>query len=992
MSNMNLDDCNCCEGLRTRVPAQIYNAPGQPAITYRAGTYDQFRQSMLIKLSAAGQPALSGLNTRSTEDFSIALLDSWAVVCDVLTFYQERIANESYKRTASEYLSLLQLARSASYTLRPGVAADTYLALILETTPGSPTRAVIDIGTKAQSLPNPGENPQVFETVEAIEARSTWNAISPIKTRSQPLSIAMPSLLLQGTATNLHTGDVLLIIAPGASGAQPPARALRFVRNVTVDNVAGQTTVFLEDAVLADIAGEDTGAAKHDGSPVPLPAAGGAGGQMPPLGAGDGAGDGSGGQMQPAGVAAGPAGPASLALSTPAAPSSNGAKPAAALSYTGSTRPNALDNARVDAVVRSKVWNERDLIAYATLQQWSWQNLLISTAAPHLNSAAATEDATGVFVLRVHAPLFGSNAPDWNAMPPAVRDPYYNRYKKLHPDAPSESDLTDWPFLPPASSIAVVGAGTSPQPPRNVIDLDRTYAQISGKSWVAVRHPAGNVVIARVESTGETGLANYTLSGRVTELTLDTTEQVAPLSMSDIRQTIIYGQSEKLTLALLPIGVPVRGNSIDVPGLYDALTQGKLLMVTGELADLNGVQASEVVVLANTTFNGNYPGGLTTLVLKNELVNTYKPETVTISANIARATQGETVRDEVLGNGDASQTYQSFTLRQGPLTYLHGDNGNLVSTLQVFVNDLEWQEVKTLLGHGPRERVFVTGTGADGKTTIQFGDGQNGARLPNGQGNVRATYRKGSGTMGHVAANQITQLMTRPLGVKSVTNPLAPLGAEDPETTDEARDNVALTVLTLERLVSVADYENYARSFPGVAKALGTLIASSRVRGMFVTLAGTGGKEITPDDGLYSNIFYAMQRVGDPTFALRLQSYRKALFRIGAQIWKESEAAEADVLQKVQMAVSSYFSFENRAFGQGVTRKEVINVIQNVPGVVNVGITALYRLENGQDENTPELHEVLEAALPTVGPDGAVTLAELLLADSVPFEILEVMK
>ena len=269
MSNMNLDDCNCCEGLRTRVPAQIFNAPGLSAISYCAGTYDQFRQSMLVKLSAAGQPALNGLNTRSTDDFSIALLDSWAVVCDVLTFYQERIANESYKRTASEYLSLLQLARSASYNLRPGVAADTYLAFTLETTPGSPTRAVIDIGTKAQSLPNPGESPQVFETVEAIEARSTWNGISPIKTRSQPLSIAMPSLLLQGTANNLHTGDVLLIVAPGASGSQPSDKALRFVRDVTVENVAQQTTVFLEDAVLADIPAEGAGAAKHDGAPAP---------------------------------------------------------------------------------------------------------------------------------------------------------------------------------------------------------------------------------------------------------------------------------------------------------------------------------------------------------------------------------------------------------------------------------------------------------------------------------------------------------------------------------------------------------------------------------------------------------------------------------------------------------------------------------------------------------------------------------------------------
>ena len=59
---------------------------------------------------------------RDDDDFSIALLDAWATVADVLTFYQERIANEAYLRTATERLSVLELARLIGYQLRPGVA------------------------------------------------------------------------------------------------------------------------------------------------------------------------------------------------------------------------------------------------------------------------------------------------------------------------------------------------------------------------------------------------------------------------------------------------------------------------------------------------------------------------------------------------------------------------------------------------------------------------------------------------------------------------------------------------------------------------------------------------------------------------------------------------------------------------------------------------------------------------------------------------------
>ena len=969
MSNVFLDDCNCCEGLRTQTPAEIINPPGLPAISYRVGTYNQFKQSMLAKLSAGGQPALSHLNTRSsTDDFSIALLDSWAVVCDVLTFYQERIANESYVRTASEYLSLLQLARSASYELRPGVAADTYLAFTLENTPGSPGKAVIDIGTKAQSLPNPGESPQVFETVEAIDARSAWNAISPRKTRPQSLSTDMPSLLLQGISANLHTGDALLIVTSDVSDAQkPPANALRFIRNVMVDTVAQQTTVFLEDSILTDIPPVSGDGAKQD-----LPS----GNPLVPAMSGDEAG----GQKQLAAVS-------SVVTASSAVPSSNGARASAIPSTFSNAEPQALDNSTVNTIVRGQVWNERDLSAYATVQKWSLQDVLASAAAPS-QDGAVPEDTTGVFALRVHASLFGNNAPDWQALPEAVRTPYYKRYQKFNPnDKTAMSDFTDWPFLPTTSPIAVVGSPAPVQQPQNILDLDRSYPQIPGKSWVAVVHPNGSVNIARVDSTTETSLVNYTLSGKVTRLKLATTEQASPVSMTDIRQMTTYGQSEKLSLAQLPIDVPVQNKSIEVPGLYDGLQPGKTILIAGELADLNGVQTSEVAVLAGTSFDASYPGGLTTLSLKDNLANAYKVETVTIYANVARATQGETVRDELLGNGDTSQAYQRFTLHQGPLTYLHNaTTGGIVSTLQVYVNDIQWQEVPSLLGHGPRDRIFVTRAGADGKTTVQFGDGQTGARLPNGQENVRATYRKGSGSSGHVTANQITQLMTRPLGVKSATNPQAPLGAEDPETTDDARSNAALTVLTLNRVVSVADYENFARSFPGVTKVLATLIATSRVRGMVVTLAGTEGKEIVQDDPLFTRIFFAMQKAGDPTITLRLQSYRKALFRIGAHIKVEADFAETDVLQRVQTTVRSYFSFENRSFGQAVTLKEVTNVIQDVPGVVTAGVYHLYRLEN-----VPALNKTLIAAIPAVGSNGEISAAELLIADTVPFDALEVI-
>ena len=60
--------------------------------------------------------------TRADSDFTIALCDAVATTLDVLSFYQERIANENFLRTATERRSILELARLIGYELAPGVA------------------------------------------------------------------------------------------------------------------------------------------------------------------------------------------------------------------------------------------------------------------------------------------------------------------------------------------------------------------------------------------------------------------------------------------------------------------------------------------------------------------------------------------------------------------------------------------------------------------------------------------------------------------------------------------------------------------------------------------------------------------------------------------------------------------------------------------------------------------------------------------------------
>src|SRR5262244_910409 len=130
MTDVATNDCGCCAPA-DRLPFERFNAPALPAIDYSLGRHGEFKAALLARLSSADYPALAGLRTRANDDFTIAYCDAGAMMLDVLSFYQERIANEAYLRTAVERRSIVELARLIGYRPSPGVAASTYLAFTL---------------------------------------------------------------------------------------------------------------------------------------------------------------------------------------------------------------------------------------------------------------------------------------------------------------------------------------------------------------------------------------------------------------------------------------------------------------------------------------------------------------------------------------------------------------------------------------------------------------------------------------------------------------------------------------------------------------------------------------------------------------------------------------------------------------------------------------------------------------------------------------------
>jgi predicted phage baseplate assembly protein len=302
------------------------------------------------------------------------------------------------------------------------------------------------------------------------------------------------------------------------------------------------------------------------------------------------------------------------------------------------------------------------------------------------------------------------------------------------------------------------------------------------------------------------------------------------------------------------------------------------------------------------------------------------------------------------------------------------------------VNDLQWREVPTLFGNGPLDRVFVSRRDDAGNTAVQFGDGTTGARLPSGRLNVRARYRKGIGAGGNLKADQLSLLLSRPPGLKTVTNAKATGGAQDPEQLADARTNAPVTVLTLGRAVSLTDYEDFARGFGGIAKAFATWFWDGYTRQILVTVAGPGGSVIDPASATYGNLLAALRGAGDPFVPIRLASMVPATFRFGGAVKVEPDYEAGPVLAAVESALRSAYAFESRSFGQPVYLSEVVERVQSIAGVLALQVTRLYR----PDQQGPQVNQRLLAAPPTQA-GGTTVGAELLTLNTGPLDALGVL-
>jgi hypothetical protein len=1170
---MSACSCGCTGGPQVATPVPSYNRPGLPALTRRAGTHGSFLDAMLARLSSGTHRRLAELTTREPDDHSIALLDCWAVVADVLTFYQERIANEGYLRTATEPESLAHLGRLVDHRPRPALGSSTFLAYGLD--PGAVT--TIPAGTPAKSVPAQDELPQTFETVADLDARAEWSELDVRRTRAPVVDSStaggLTRLELAGTGANLKAGDRLLFVFD--TGNRPQARA---VVDAQADFERGRTVVSFaaadpgreyEDALdaLIDAIGQvgeppPSELARHvvdehltvllrrlRSRPAPGPLLTQGPAALPdflrelaeetaiaevraartvvdwftdPFGLGK--------VVEAGGAALGAALRAArqsdpeirdlreLARYLACPHGGNALVPGLFRSLDLSLEPQDREGTAVlpglvgldgfpglDGVPRSDggSWCDCDreaaigLVALsamapalrrppsrppasARLAAGDVKDLfgpasdvhprLLAAGEPriaaHLHrawtSARLAEPAalSGLQAMRIKATPFGATAPpmvperptvQWEIRGlservtlnvsatyaedgwPATATVTYTAGERTAATGPMTLDRDaargivylaeestesgEPPFAPgkvihwvdedcdrfvlhtvgqlPERFIRLsrraddgtvtvsVGDGSQDvtaglpadggEQPREfgvdkmtlarsgdevtvndevaqaayLLPLDAVYDGITAGSRVILERPAWSApLVTRVTKVEQVALADYGLVARVTRLTLADPWLALNDEFPAVRETTVWAGGEEVAPAEDPLPGDVGGDRIELARMYEGLRPGRWLIVSGERTDVpytSGVPAAELVLLAGIEqrIDPDVPGDAVhpSLLLANELSYTYRRATVKVHGNVVEATQGETHAGEILGSGEAGRPGQSFQLARAPLMWLPAANPlGAESTLTAAVGGVRWPETDGLVWLGATDRGYQTGTADDGRTTLVFGDGVHGARLPTGVENVTATYRTGEGESGNVAAGQISQLAGRPLGVNAVVNPVAATGGTRADGPGDTRSVLPLRTLALDRLVSVRDYEDFARARAGIGKASARRLFDGEREVVHLTIAGVDDAPIDPTSRLFTALESALAGLGDAHLPVRVALREAVLIVLSAGIAVLPDHSWDTVEPAVRAALLDTFSFARRDLGRPAYLSEALAAAQAVPGVDHVDV------------------------------------------------------
>ena len=203
----------------------LWTPPRRRRLSFRIGQHQDFVDAVFDHLgrrklytTRQGAPAPFRFDDihftgDPTSNWLAGLVDAWAEIADILTFYQERWIQEGFLRTANEPQSVVELARMIGYEPRPATAGEAWLAFFVAQ--GDELPHQIDLGERlrVQAVPADGRPPQSFELTTGVAIERLFNHVAMPPAGILGSEAPLPYVDLPATARSLKIRGVS--VAPG---------------------------------------------------------------------------------------------------------------------------------------------------------------------------------------------------------------------------------------------------------------------------------------------------------------------------------------------------------------------------------------------------------------------------------------------------------------------------------------------------------------------------------------------------------------------------------------------------------------------------------------------------------------------------------------------------------------------------------------------------------------------------------------------------------
>jgi hypothetical protein len=179
-----------------------------PTIDYTSKDYASLRRAMLD----LARYRLPEWTDQSPSDLGVLLVDLFAYMGDVVLYYQDRIANESFLQTAVERRSVLNALRLIGYELSPPVPAAAELTLFFKPPPlGGSSVVTIPQGARFEAAALNGGEAQSFEYLgPSLDIDLNSDQAAPIENGQKLAYAGLPvlqSILQPTTVIGSSTGE-----------------------------------------------------------------------------------------------------------------------------------------------------------------------------------------------------------------------------------------------------------------------------------------------------------------------------------------------------------------------------------------------------------------------------------------------------------------------------------------------------------------------------------------------------------------------------------------------------------------------------------------------------------------------------------------------------------------------------------------------------------------------------------------------------------------